>query len=552
MDTRSFTAALVALALLTGCSPNTTPNANSPPGTPGPGATGQGPAPQGQTSQAPGQGGGFSGPGGGAPGGGPPGAGARTGGRQAVVTVQTEDVKAGVLWVDNTTAGAVVPEIQSTVAAGSSGTVRTLLRQVGEWVEPGTPVIQLDDTQLKLSLRLAQATLDNAKINAGVADGGNGTGSKLGLQVLSAQSALASSQKNFASAQALAKVGGISGSDLDNAQTQLQNAQANLESAKMSLAQSGLQVETASIQLQQAQLNLANATIKAPYAGQISAINLHPGEFVGTSTAAFSLVSRTKVISFGISPSEAPGLSLGSPVSFRYGGKVAQTRITQAPSAPVNGMVPLTAALPASVDAPLGTVGSLSYRLAAAEGVLVPLPALQSAENKTFVFTADKGKARRFEVTVLGDSGTYTAVSGIPSGVTVILNPPPGLLVGASVQPLTQEGAVPVAGTPAAIPDQGTTLRKRPTGASAGAASPGTTPETTRGPAATGAPGGDLPQDQGANPRRRPAVGAEGATFPEGAGQAPGTGQRRRPADGGTPGAPTEPGATTPPTTGGQ
>lgn len=387
-----------------------------------------------------------------------------------MVTVQVETVKAGTLWVDNTTAGAVVPETQSTVAAGASGTVKAILRQVGDWVETGAPVIQLDDTQLKLSLRLAQATLENAKINAGVGEGA-GSSSKLGLQVQSAQSALASAQKNFASAQALAKVGGISGSELDNAQTQLQNAQANLESARMSLAQSGLQVETAAIQLQQAQLNLANATIKAPYPGQISAISLHPGEFVGTSTAAFSLVSRTKVISFGVSPSEAPGLTFGSPVTFRYAGKTAETRVTQAPSAPVNGLVPLTAALPASVDAPLGTVGTLSYRLAAAEGVLVPLPALQSAENKTFVFAADQGKARRFEVTVLGDSGTYSAVSGIPSGTTVIVNPPPGLLIGASVQAVAADGqavaetpppAAAGSDTPGQNPEQRTGQRRRP------------------------------------------------------------------------------------------
>lgn len=425
MNTKAFTAALVALALMTGC----TPNQPTPPAGAANAQAGSGNAPGGP-AQA---------PAGGPPAGGRAGGFGGAGGRQAVITVQTEVVKAGTLWVDNTTAGAVVPEVQSTVAAGASGTVKTILRQVGDWVEAGTPVVQLDDTQLRLSLRLAQATLDNAKLNAGSDDGV----SKLGLQVQSAQSALASAQKNFASAQALAKVGGISGSDLDNAQTQLQNAQANLESAKTALTQSGLQVETATIQFQQAQLNLANATIKAPYAGQISAINLHPGEFVGTSTAAFSLVSRSKVISFGVSPSEAPGLSLGSTVTFTYGGRTATTKVTQAPSAPVNGLVPLTAALPTGLDAPLGTVGTLSYRLPAADGVLVPLPALQSAENKTFVFTSNQGKAQRHEVTVLGDSGTYTAVAGLAPGSTVIVNPPPGLLVGATVQEVAQEGKAP-------------------------------------------------------------------------------------------------------------
>lgn len=313
---RALAALTVSLTFLASCGPSTpTPGqaGPAPSGQPGQGQPGGGQPggsqPGGGTPNQGGPGGQASGaPGGRAPGqGGPPGAGQ---GRQTTVTVQVEVAKFGTLLVDNSTAGAVVAATQSSVAAGASGTVKTLLRQVGDWVEAGTPVIQLDDAQLRLSLRLAQATLENAKINAGVADSSGGA-SKLSLQLQSAQSALASAQKNYASAQALAKVGGISGSDLDNALTQLQNAQANLESAKMSVQQNNLQVETATIQLQQAQLNLANATIKAPYTGQISAINLHPGEYVGTSTAAFSLVSRDKVISFGVSPADAPGLGLG-------------------------------------------------------------------------------------------------------------------------------------------------------------------------------------------------------------------------------------------------
>jgi len=387
-------------------------------------------------------------------GGGAPQGGVGGGGGRQAVTVQVEAVKFGTLMVDNSTAGAVVAETQSSVAAGASGTVKTLLRQVGDWVEAGTPVVQLDDSQLKLSLRLAQATLEDAKMSAGLTETGSGYGTLANLKLQPTQSALATAQRNYAQAQVLAKAGGITSTDLENSLTLLQNAQANFESAKLALQQSGLKVETATIQLQQAQLNVANATIKAPYDGQISAINLRPGEFVGTSTAAFSMVSRSKVISFGVSPSEAPGLSLGTQVRFTYGGKTVNTRITQTPSAPVNGLVPLTAALPPSLEAPLGTVGTLSYQLAVAQGVLVPLPALQSAENKTFVYTAEEGKARRHEVALLGESGTYAAVTGLKAGSAAIVNPPPGLLIGATVQVQVQEG------TP-----QPQAERKAPTGA---------------------------------------------------------------------------------------
>jgi len=466
------TATLLGLALsLVACGPSA-----PAPGT-NPGQAG-GPPPQGQGSgqgQAPaGQGGGPGGQGGNR--------------RSAVVAVQVETSRVGALAVDNTAAGAVSPDTQSSVAAGASGTVKTLIRKAGDWVEAGTAVLALDDAQLKLSVRLAQATLDTAKLNAGVGasgDSSTNSGSKLNLQLQSAQSALSSAEKNWASAQALKKIDGISGSDYDNAQVQLQTAQANLESAKMGLQSSGLAVETATIQLQQAQLNLANAIIRAPYAGQVSVINVHPGEYVGPSTAVFGLVSRLKVISFSVAPTDAPGLTIGKAVKFTYAGKTLPTKITQTPSAPVNGLVTLTASLPQGMDASFGTVGTISYSVVLATGTIIPLPALQSAENKTFVFTVNNNKAARVEVGILAESGTYAAVSGLAGNLQVILNPPPGLLVGAQVQPVGAQ-APPAAGGPGKSQGQdqgqgqgkGNWSGKRPTGDA------GTAPVEGTGPAA--------------------------------------------------------------------
>jgi multidrug resistance efflux pump len=432
-----------------------------------------------------------------------------------VVTVEVQAARIGALSVDNTAAGAIQPDTQSSVAAGSSGTVKSLLKKAGDWVEAGTPVIQLDDAQLKLALRLAQATLENAKINAGVSSGGGATGatSKLGLQIQSAQSSLSSAEKNWASAQALNKIQGISGSDYDNAQVQLQTAQANLESAKMALQQNGLQVETASIQVEQAQLNVANATIKAPYAGQISVMNVHPGEYVGQSTAVFGLVSREKVISFSVSPSEAPGLNIGTPVKFTYNGNQASTRVTQIPAAPVGGLVNLTAALPASFNASLGTVGTISYSVVLAHGTLVPLAALQSAENKTYVYTSENNKAARFEVEILAESGSEVAITGLKGTPLVVLNPPPGLLVGAALQgvPSADAPATNKAGAAAGGPAGSAATGQRQRGTGTGG--------TGKAPAAGD---GQAPLDPNAAPgasgftgqRRRPQAG--GATTPAG------------------------------------
>src|SRR6185369_16093759 len=53
--------------------------------------------------------------------------------RGATVAVQAETVKAGPLQVTNNVAGTVAAAVQSSVAAGTSGTVRSLSRSAGDW-----------------------------------------------------------------------------------------------------------------------------------------------------------------------------------------------------------------------------------------------------------------------------------------------------------------------------------------------------------------------------------------------------------------------------------
>lgn len=440
--TRLFCCVTVLSALFASCQPqNPSPN---PTPTPSAGRAAGAPGPAGAQ--------GFGG-------------GQRPGGRNQVIPVQVSTVVFGPLTASNTSAGVVSPEIQSSVAAGANGTVRTIVRKAGEWVSAGDVVIQLDDTQLKLSLALAQTSLQNALVNAGFDESGKPSPtSTIALKIQYAQSDVAAKQRTYEADLALFKLGGVTQTTLDNDQSAIQNAQATLESLKASVQQSTMTVQTATLQVQQAQLNLSNASIKAPFDGQIAAVNLRPGEYVGTSTAAFVLVSRNKILTFSVPPSDAPGLTWGTPVKFTYGGTEYQARITQLPAAPVGGLIPLTASLPTNLSPPLGTVGTITYTVELARGALVPLPAVQSAENTTFVFTADEAnKVGKSQVTILAETGAFAAVAGVKVGTTVVLNPPPGLLVGSTVQPQTAEGqALPTPPAPATTPAPAEQTRRRP------------------------------------------------------------------------------------------
>jgi multidrug efflux pump subunit AcrA (membrane-fusion protein) len=382
-----------------------------------------------------------------------------TGRKGGATPVQAVTIHVGPLKTSNDTAGTVVPVTLSSVASQVSGVVSSVPRLAGDWVKAGATVVQLDDSQLRLAVQNVQSNLAIARINFEIAqDNINQDNPKLQLQLQSAESALASAQKNYDSQKALLDIGGIPASQLDTANSQLQQAQANLESAKsaldqnrksgtQTLAQLKLAIDQSQNALQMAQLNLQYAAIKAPFAGQISAINVTPGMYVSLSTPVFILVSADRQISFSVPPADASTLPVGATVQFNSLGKDYPARISQAPSAPINGVVPMVALLARSAALQYGTVGTVSYSLSLATGALIPIAALQVNEDQNYVFAIVNGKVATRPVNILSESGTTAAVSGIEEGVQVVLNPPPGLLPGSAVQAVSLNG---VANAPAA------------------------------------------------------------------------------------------------------
>jgi len=378
----------------------------------------------------------------------------RQGGRAfAAIPVQAVTVMDGVLSSTNTTAGTVVPVTQSSVASQVAGVALRVVHQAGDWVKQGDVVVQLDDSQLRLSYQAAQAAVQNAKIAYEIGQyNSQQSDPKLQLQVQSAQSALASAQKFSDSQKALYSIGGISASQLDTANAQLQAAQANLEAAKtaldqntksgtQTLAQLKLAIDQSEVQVQIAQLNLQNAAIRAPFAGQIAAVQVNPGTYVSLNTTVFILVSAERQIGFNVPPSDAPTLQVGTTVRFSYLGRDVPVAVSQAPSAPINGVVPMVAGLPRSMSLPYGAVGTVTYSLSLARGSIVPIGALQVNEDRNFVYGIVDGKAVMKNVTILAESGTSAAVAGIAAGESVIVNAPAGLLAGSLVQPVGGPGA---------------------------------------------------------------------------------------------------------------
>ena len=364
----------------------------------------------------------------------------------AEISVRVVPVSVDALIVEHQTSGTVVPVMQSQVAGQVGGVVARVLRRAGDRAEKGDAVVQLDDSQLRLSLRTAQASLEASRINLSTTQGITAQANPtLDLQVKSAESSLSVAQRNYDSKKALFDLGGATGAEMDKAKSDLSMAQANLEAARTALdqnskaevqniAQLKLTVDQAGFAVQQAQLNLEHAAIKAPFAGRLVAVNVEPGEFVSQNAPAFIIASQEREVDFNVPPADASSLRVGSPVSFTLGGKSYALRISQSADVPVSGVVPMAAAVPANMALTYGAVGTVSYSLTLARGALVPTSSLQTSEDTNFVFVAQEGRANRRPITILTESGSVAVVTGVTAGEIVVVNPPPGLLDGSVVK----------------------------------------------------------------------------------------------------------------------
>lgn len=363
----------------------------------------------------------------------------------AIILVQTDTSKAGTLVAQRQAAGTVEPVTQSQVAAQTTGVVSKILANVGDTVKPGQPILQLDDSQLRIAVQNAQLALQNARINLTTqTNATNDATVKLQQQLQAAQTSLTNAQISYQSAQRVYQLGGLSVNDLNSAKANLDTAKANLSAAQSALAanqragsetlaQLRVAVDQAQNQLQQAQINLANATIRAPFAGQISAINVAVGEAVGSSSQPFTLVSPERQVRFSVPPTDAASIRPGQILSFNTGAQTFQIKVDQRPAAPVNQMVSLTARILGENLPPAGAVGTLIYPVRLAQGTLVPIAALQNDGTRNYLFVVENGKAKAQTVTVLAQAGNQAAVSGVAPNLEVIINPPPGLLDGSSV-----------------------------------------------------------------------------------------------------------------------
>ncbi len=224
-----------------------------------------------------------------------------------------------------------------------------------------------------------------------------------------AEAALAQAERDVARLQSVAKSGGVSKSEVEQAESRREMAAATVAGTR-------IQVE--------------NATVTAPFAGTVTRKFLEPGDFASPDRAIFSMEDSSLLrLEINVAESLASAVQLGD--TFRVevagadvslDGKVSEI----SPSADVGSRTFLIKLdLPEREALRAGQFGRAFLPRANRSAILVPDSSVISRGQMDYVFVVAAPKAR-LRIVRTGESldGKTEILAGLDGEETIVLNPP--------------------------------------------------------------------------------------------------------------------------------
>lgn len=326
-----------------------------------------------------------------------------------------------------------------------AGRVLSVKVDVGQAVQPGQPLAEMDPVDLDQRLAALDASLARAQSAQQAA----------GAQVNDAQARRALAAANLKRNQDLANQNFISAGALEARTQEVASASAGVAAAQANLGGSAqditrLRAERAALAQQRGNLKLV-----APAAAVVTVREAEAGTTVVAGQAVLRLMDPATLwvklrVDQGRSAGLAPGLAARIALRSRPGellaGKVA--RVEALADSVTEERLAMVAfdALPAGVS--VGEMAEVTLQLpATAESLLLPNAAVVQHEGKTGVWRLKDGTLEFAPVTlgVQGLDGTVQVITGLNEGDTVVLYSQTALKPGARIAVVEQ--LVPVGGT---------------------------------------------------------------------------------------------------------
>jgi RND family efflux transporter MFP subunit len=331
--------------------------------------------------------------------------------------------------------GYVTARRAATVSSKVTGKVMEVLVEEGMHVKEGQILARIDDTNVKASLKLAEAQLASAR--AALAE----TKARIKEAVL-----------NFRRITELAK-------DNISAQADLDHAEADAAALNARLAQQEADIIVAERTVATWQQQLEDTVVRAPYSGIVTTKNAQAGEMISPLSAGGQF-TRTGICTIV----DMESLEIEIDVSESYINRVQPSQPVDATldaypewkiPCKVIAIIPTADRQKSTVKVRVG-FDKLDPRIlpemgvkvafreavgpapAAARNVLVPKSAVQQQEGRDVVLVVQKGRAERRAVTVHSTTADEAIiVAGLAAGEKIVADWPQGLTGGMRITELT-------------------------------------------------------------------------------------------------------------------
>jgi len=320
---------------------------------------------------------------------------------------------------------------QATVSSKVTGKVVEVFVEEGKRVQEGQVLARLDDTNIKASLRLAEAQFNSAK-----------------SALDETRARLKEAELQFKRTTDLARNGIATQADLDHAEAEAQSLKARLERQQVDVT-----VAEREIAVWQQQLD--DTVIRAPFPGIVTSKNAQPGEMISpmsagggfTRTGICTIVDMDSLeIEVDVNESYINRVEPGQPVEAKLDAypdwlipchviAIIPTADRQKATVKVRvGFEKLDPRILPDMAAKVAFHGA-EAAAAANRAVAVPRAALQTLDGRDAVFVVQNGRAERRAVTVsaAGDEEALIG-SGLTAGERVVVGAPKGLSDGAAVK----------------------------------------------------------------------------------------------------------------------
>jgi membrane fusion protein, multidrug efflux system len=320
-------------------------------------------------------------------------------GQENVVTVKRERIVLGPL-----VSGELRAAREATVRAELGGSMLQVVVEEGQPVRQGALLGRIETKSLDDTRRSAESALK------------------------SAESQLAVARREAERTSQLVRAGALAARDLEVATSNVTAAEAQVADARARLVAAGRQ--------------LGDAVLRAPFSGIVADKAVNVGDVVTPGTALFTIIDPSSMRLEASVPSEELSLlEIGAPVQFTvrgyeqpFEGRIDRISPQADPTTRQVAIFVSVANTGGRLVAGLFAEGRVVSK--AAEGLVVPLNAVNSAEEAPWVMRVADGKAEKVSVTLgLRDPRTERVqiVSGVNEGDILLRGAAQGITPGTPV-----------------------------------------------------------------------------------------------------------------------